>query len=314
MEKLSVPVTRDDLKNYNAAFREPLALRLPDATLYNSQPPSQGLAQLLILGIFERLSINKRESFEFAHGMIESIKRALSIRNRVVTDFERLRHDPASFLTNEALSREAAAIDMKRAAPWLSRTQDGDTVWMGAIDRSGLAVSYIQSLFWGYGSGVVLPNTGILLQNRGTSFSLDPAAVNPLQPGRRPFHTLNAPLAVFDDGRIVSYGTMGGDNQPQITGQTFQRAFRSGMSVSAAVAAPRFLLERDGNDDDARIRVESQFDPSVIRALEAAGHHVEVTPSGIPDKYGHSGMLVKYPGGRVEADHDPRSDGGARGV
>ena len=314
MHRLGVPVTRADLAEYRAVFREPLMLRLKDAALYNAQPPSQGLTQLMIQGIFEQLNITKRESFEFTHGLVETIKRALAVRLRVVTDFDRMKHDAASFLTDEALAREAAAIDMQRAAPWPFTTQDGDTIWMGAIDKNGLAVSYIQSLFWGYGSGVVLPSTGILLQNRGAAFSLDPGAVNPLEPGRRPFHTLNAPLAAFDDGRVCSYGTMGGDSQPQITGQTFQRAFRFGMSVSEALDAPRFIFEHEVGGDHAHVRVESRFDPAVVRALERAGHRVEVKADAYSDAFGHSGMLVRHPGGRIEADHDPRSDGGARGM
>ena len=314
MEKLDVPVTRKDLESYRAVRRPPLSLRLDGVTLYNSQPPSQGLTQLMIIGMFERLGVKQRDSFEFAHGMIEAIKRALAVRFDVVTDFDRLKHDPDLFLTAEALAEEAARIDMKRAADWPFKTGGGDTVWMGAIDKNGIAVSYIQSLFWGYGSGVVLPKTGILLQNRGTSFSLDPHAVNPLEPGRRPFHTLNAPLALFDDGRICSYGTMGGDNQPQITAQTFQRAFRYGQGVSEALDAPRFIFSREDGDKHAFVRVENRFDEGMIRDLRQAGHRVEITPAAYSDAFGHSGMLVKYPRGKVEADHDPRSDGGAAGV
>src|SRR5215218_5718710 len=94
---------------------------------------------------------------------------------------------------------------------------------MGAADSSGLAVSYIQSIYWEFGSGCVLPHTGVLMQNRGASFSLDKNAVNALEPGRLPFHTLNPALAVLKDGRVMAYGTMGGDGQPQTQAMLFAR-------------------------------------------------------------------------------------------
>ena len=142
------------------------------------------------------------------------MKRANTLRDRVVTEYERIPEDPAQFLTQERFKREAAQIDRGRAAPWpLPKVEDGDTIWCGAIDGNGMAVSLIQSLFWEYGSGVVLPKTGVLMQNRGLGLSLDPTSLNALKPGRRPFHTLHAPMAVFDDGRVLSYGSMGGEVQ-----------------------------------------------------------------------------------------------------
>ena len=116
----------------------------------------------------------KEEGIEHQHGLIETAKRAFAIRDRVVTDPAHLTHDPAAFLTDAALDREAAAIDARRAAPFpLPKPADGDTIWMGAIDANGLAVSYIQSIFWEFGSGCVLPSTGILWSNRGIAFSLE---------------------------------------------------------------------------------------------------------------------------------------------
>ena len=122
---------------------------------------------------------------------------------------------------------------MTRAASWPLKFDAGDTVWMGAIDAEGRAVSFIQSVYWEFGSGCVLPRTGVLMQNRGASFSLDPSAVNPLRPGRRPFHTLNPPLGVFDDGRVMAYGAMGGDGQPQFQAQVLTR-YRAGQNLVAS--------------------------------------------------------------------------------
>jgi len=315
LDKLGAPVTRADLEAYAATERTPLSIRRRDAVLYNFPPPTQGLAALLILGIFDRLGINEAESVAHYHGLIEATKRAFAIRDRVVTDFARLRSDPALYLTPERLAAEAARIDRKRAATVPLRDDQGDTVWMGAIDQDGIAVSYIQSVYWEYGSGTVLPRTGIAWQNRGTSFSLDPAAVNPLQPGRRPFHTLIPALAAFDDGRIMAYGSMGGDGQPQFQSQIFTRYADYGMSVADAIDAPRLLYGRTWGAPSLSVKVEDRFDPASIAALVRIGHEIEEVGGPYHDSLGHAGMLVRYrQNGRIEAMHDPRSDGGATGL
>ncbi len=307
---LGAPITRQDLAGYVAADRAPLQLRRRDATLFNFPPPTQGLAALLILGIFDRLGVARGESIAHFHGLIEATKRAFAIRDRVVTDFDRLQHQPGNFLTPGRLQAEAARIDMARAAATPLRDDQGGTVWMGAIDASGLAVSYIQSVYWEYGSGTVLPQTGIVWQNRGVSFSLDPGAVNPLEPGRRPFHTLIPALAAFDDGRVLSYGSMGGDGQPQFQAQIYTRYADYGMSLADAVGAKRLLYGRTWGASSVSVKAEDGFDSASIAALRTMGHQVEQFDSRRADSFGHAGMLVRYPGGRVEAVHDPRSDGG----
>ncbi|HEX2726384.1 MAG TPA: gamma-glutamyltransferase family protein [Beijerinckiaceae bacterium] len=315
LERIGSPVTRADLEGYRAGAMEPLTTRLQNVTLYNSPPPTQGLASLLVLGIFERLGVERGESVEHHHGLIEATKRAVAIRDRVVTDPRHLTHDPQAFLTASVFEREAALIDRRRAAPFPLPPAEGDTVWMGAIDATGLAVSYIQSIYWEWGSGCVLPRTGIHLQNRGVSFSLDPNARNPLAPGRKPFHTLNVPIAVFADGRVMAYGAMGGDGQPQFQAQIFTRYAKFGMGVADAVDAPRWLLGRTWGTTTTSLKLESRFEPSLIQGLARLGHDVEEQPRPYWEDFGHAGMLVKQPrDGRVEATHDPRSDGGAVGL
>ncbi len=315
LERIGAPLTRADLEGFRVALRQPLQARIPGATLYNFPPPTQGLAALVLLGVFGRLGVTRAESFEHIHGLIEASKRAMRVRDLVCTDFDRLKHDPASFLTPDALSRQAAAVSMTKAAPFPFRDEPGDTVWMGAIDASGMAVSYIQSVYWEYGSGCVLSRTGICWQNRGMSFSLDPAALNPLEPGRRPFHTLNPPLAVMDDGRVISYGSMGGDGQPQFQAQIFSRHALLGVPLAEALDAPRFRLGKTWGTAATSLAMENRFDPDLIRALERAGHMPLIEAVSHHDGFGHAGMLVRTPrNGAVSAGHDPRSDGGAAGV
>ncbi|MDQ0391720.1 gamma-glutamyltransferase family protein [Labrys monachus] len=307
-------VTREDLQRFEARVREPLGVRIEGATLYNGPPPTQGLSALIIMSLFERLGVKRGGGFEHIHGLVEAIKRATAVRDRVIADPAIMTVDPASYLTPAFLDREAGGISMTRAGTTPLPGADGDTIWMGAIDRDGIAVSYIQSVFWDYGSGMVLPRTGLLMQNRGMSFSLDPRALNPLAPGRLPFHTLSPATALFDDGRVMPYGTMGGDAQPQILAQTFSR-FRFGASLAEALDAPRFILGRDASGKKPVLRMENRFDEGLLNALDRAGHPVAVIDAPYADSFGHSGALVRHPAsGRIDAAHDPRSDGGALGV
>src|SRR5262249_36815807 len=197
-----------------AGLAEPLSVTIEDDTLFNTPLPTQGLASLIILALFERLRVPQGESFDHVHGLVEATKRAFAVRDRVITDPNRLPHSVDRYLAAPFLDGECLAIDRRKAAPWQPAAGAGGTVWIGAADASGLIVSYLQSLYWEFGSAVVLPRTGVLMQNRGSSFSLDAGAANALEPGRLPFHTLNAALTVLADGRVVAYGTMGGDGQP----------------------------------------------------------------------------------------------------
>ncbi len=314
LDRIGSPVTREDLRHYQAQWRPALSLAMKGHTLYNCPPPTQGLASLIILGIFARLGVTRCDSFEHIHGLIEATKQAFSVRDSFITDYARLKGDPDDFLEPQALDRMAEEISMRRAAPFPLPQAKGDTVWMGAIDKDGLAVSFIQSVYWEYGSGCVLPRTGLLMQNRGLAFSLNPQALNPLTPGRRPFHTLNPAMAVFDDGRVMPYGAMGGDGQPQTQAQVFTR-YMFGQGLAGAIDAPRFALGRTWGAASSLLALENRFDPSVVRALENAGHEVSIHPEGYADVFGHAGALIRHAkNGRIEAAHDPRSDGGAAGV
>ncbi|ODN69000.1 gamma-glutamyltransferase family protein [Methylobrevis pamukkalensis] len=305
------PLGAADFERFEARRAKPLAVRLKGATVYNTAPPTQGLASQIILGVFDRLAIKRGESFEHVHGLVEATKRAFLIRDRVVTDPRLDAPDIAEFLTPEGLEREAQAIDMKRAAPWPDPAAPGDTIWMGAIDRNGVAVSFIQSVYWEFGSGVVSKRTGVLFQNRGLSFKLHPEALNALAPGRRPFHTLNPPLAVFDDGRVLTYGSMGGDGQPQFQAQIFTRMAHFAMPVAEAIAAPRWLLGKTWGSDTTTLKLEHDFDTSVVEQLLRVGHEAETVPAGTPGGFGHAGAVLRSARGDIEGAHDPRADGGA---
>jgi oxamate amidohydrolase len=316
LDHIGSPVTRNDLERAEAAVVEPLGVSIEAGSLYNTPPPTQGLASLIILALFDRLAVREGESFEHIHGLVEATKLAFQIRDRFITDPDRLPRPIAPFLDKKFLDVEARKIDPRKAAPLPAPGGDGrgDTVWMGAADADGLVVSYIQSLYWEFGSGCVLPRTGVLMQNRGTSFSLDPVSHNALAPGRMPFHTLNPALAVLRDGRVIAYGTMGGDGQPQTQATLFSRHVRYGVPLAEALDRPRFVLGRTWGAAVASLRMEAGFDGHLIDRMLAAGHDVEVLAERHSDVMGHAGGVILHPRGMLEGAHDPRADGGADGV
>lgn len=302
------PITADDLAGHTARIVTPLSVRLSTGTVYNLPPPTQGVASLMILALFERLGVAKADGFDFIHGLVEATKQAFMLRDAHVADPDVMDANPETWLLPDFLDERARRIDLKQALAWSRPSSPGDTVWLGAIDGAGRAVSFIQSVYWEFGSGVVLNNTGILWQNRGSSFSIADSPPNRLAPGRRPFHTLNPAVARLDDGRVMAYGTMGGEGQPQTQAAVFTRYVLFGQDLQAAVTAPRWLLGRTWGAETTTLKLESRIEADVVSSLASAGHDVEtVTPYS--DLMGHAGALVRHPNGWLEGASDPRSDG-----
>jgi len=314
LERLGSPVTRHDLTHYRASLAEPLQVRLPSGTVYNTDAPTQGAVSLMILALFARLNVRKAEGFDHIHGLVEATKRGQRMRDRVITDPNYLAYPLDRVLDERYLAGEAMKIDRAKAARWPVAAGAGDTIWMGAADATGLVVSYIQSLYWEFGSGLVLPATGVLMQNRGASFSLEAGALNFLSPGRLPFHTLNPALAVLNDGRVMAYGCMGGDGQPQTQSAVFTRYVEFREPLLEALDRPRWVLGRTWGAPRTALRLEPRFPDALVDALVAAGHEVEVVAETYSDVMGHAGAAVLHPDGSLEGAHDPRTDGGAAGV
>jgi oxamate amidohydrolase len=314
LAELGSPLMLADFDGHAAELRAPVKLTHSLGTLYNMAPPTQGTVSLMILGILERLQLNRvvPDSADYVHLCVEATKQAFRVRDRHITDPAFMTVDPQQLLEPAALDRLAAAIDRDTALPWGAQSSPGDTIWMGAIDAAGRAVSFIQSIYHEFGSGVVLKNSGINWQNRGCSFSLDAPALNVLQPRRKPFHTLNPALAVLNDGRTIVYGTMGGDGQPQTQAAVFTRYAVFGQNMQQAIAAPRWLLGRTWGQATDTLKLEARFAPAVVDELKRRGHAVEVI-GALDETVGHAGGIARHANGALEAGFDPRSDGGAAG-
>ncbi len=302
------PVTADDLAGQKAPEVAPLAVELRQGVAYNLPPPSQGLASLLILGLFDRLGCEEADGFAHLHGLVEATKRAFLVRNAHITDPAYMDRDPRDFLAPASLAEMAGRIDPETALPWPQAGMPGDTVWLGAADGEGRVVSFIHSIYWEFGSGTVLRDTGIQWQNRGSSFSLEAGEQNYIRPGRLPFHTNNPAMAVLADGRVMAYGSMGGDGQPQTQAALYSRYAGFGQGLQDAIAAPRWVLSRTWGDQRTDLRLEGRFAAGLADALRAAGHEVSLV-ADFDEVMGHAGAVVLHESGLMEGAADPRADG-----
>lgn len=314
LQALGSPLRAEDLARHRAELRVPVELRHSQGQVYNMTPPTQGVISLAILGILDRLGIDRLDplSADYIHLCVEATKQAFRVRDQHVTDPAWMKIGAQSLLEPKELDELAGHVNPKQALPWGGATEPGDTIWMGVIDGEGRAVSFIQSIYHEFGSGIVLPDTGINWQNRGCSFSLDPNALQALAPERKPFHTLNPALAVLNDGRTMVYGTMGGDGQPQTQAAVFTRYVMMGMGLQQSVMAPRWLLGRTWGNMSETLKLEGRFPPEVAAELRRRRHRVDMI-GDFDESVGHAGALVLHPNGMMEGAFDPRSDGAVAG-
>lgn len=309
LEQQDSPLRLSDFHDFTADLITPLTVSMGAGQLFNMTPPTQGVASLMILALFDRLGVKNAEGFAHHHGLIEATKQAFILRNKELGDPDFMQSNAQDWLATERLDALASRIDDTKALPWPHKPTPGDTIWMGAADKYGTVVSFIQSVFWEFGSGLTCDDTGVFFQNRGAGFSLAPGP-NQLGPRRRPFHTLNPALAHLSDGRVMAYGTMGGEGQPQTQATIFTRHVLYGQNLQAAITAPRWLLGRTWGDASTTLKLEDRFDPALVEALRSAGHSVEII-APFSDLTGHAGAIVAHQSGLMEAAIDPRADGAA---
>jgi gamma-glutamyltranspeptidase/glutathione hydrolase len=296
-------LTAADLLLFHPEVVDPLTTGFGTYRFLTSPPNTHGFVLLRVLREIERDGISDPLGSGFG-AVMERFHAANLVRDEQLADPRMTRGGLAALFDDSP----STAAD-EPVVPGFRRPT-GDTVGIAASDSSGWSVSLIQSVYHAFGSAVVEPSTGILLHNRGTSFSLDPSSPNALAPGKRPLHTLMPVLVTEgDELRFVS-ATMGGQGQPQIHAQTLLRAM-AGASASDAVSAPRAIVgpQRDG-DRPSDVYVEVDLDPTARASLEATSLHMIETPAR-SELLGHANLITRTPDGRLEAGSDPRSDGAA---
>jgi gamma-glutamyltranspeptidase/glutathione hydrolase len=249
------------------------------------------------------------DSASFYHRLVEAVKQAFLDRHSIADP--RYSADVSlELLEPGRLATKAAAIDPGRALPWPEPYRHGDTALLAAVDDRGRCASLLQSLYFDWGSGVVVGDTGILWQNRGAAFSVDRASPNVIRPGKRPFYTLNPGLALRDGRPHLVYGTQGADGQPQTLSLLLSLLIDHGLDPSEALSRPRFLLGRTFSDSRDSLKIEESAGPETVAALAAMGHEISTINSFSP-LGGQAGIIRITQDGAIDGAHDPRSDGGA---
>lgn len=304
------PLREADFGQYRVRMPAPLKSQTSFGQLYNFDAPTQGIASLLILSLYDRIKDQVTDEASYVHALVECTKQAFILRDKYVNDPDNLTRPLQSLLAPEHLDTLTHNISMQTSLPWPHVAKPGDTVWMGACDKDGRMVSYIQSLYWEFGSGVVSPSTGIVWNNRGIAFSLNSDDPRYLQPGKKPFHTLNPAYAELSDGRRMAYGTMGGEGQPQTQAVLFSRYLHQGMSLETAISRGRWLLGRTWGDQSHNLKIEADLADALGESLSQYGHDIAVVEAR-NEMMGHAGAIVRDQQGQTLAATDPRSDGKA---
>ncbi len=303
-----------DLADYRPEWVTPIRKDFAGHTVHEIPPNGQGIAALMAMGMLERFDLEGMpvDSVESQHLQIEAMKIAFADTYRWVADSRAMTDVTAADLLDPAyLAERAKLIDPKRAGdPTHGTPPRGGTIYMTAADESGMMVSLIQSNYMGFGSGVVVPGTGVSLQNRGYGFTLDESHPNVVAPGKRPFHTIIPGFLTRDGQPQMSFGVMGGNMQPQGHLQTLVRMLVHRQQPQAACDAPRWKVGTGLGVD-----FESTMAPSLVDGLKALGHRAEAVPDAYMD-YG-SGQFIwrlsdDLDDGYVAAS-DSRRDGQAVG-
>lgn len=304
-------ITAADFAAYRPEWVKPIGMDYAGHTLHEIPPNGQGIAALIALGILSNFDLKalKVDGVDSQHLQIEAMKLAFADVYRFVAEPANMEVTAEQMLDPKYLASRAKLIDMKRAQDFgAGNPVKGGTIYLTAADESGMMISFIQSNYMGFGSGVVVPGYGLSMQNRGHAFSLDPASANVVAPGKRPFHTI-IPAFLTQAGKpVMSFGVMGANMQPQGHLQTLVRMLDYKQQPQAACDAPRWRYNAG-----LEINVEQAMDPATVQGLVARGHQVEVINDSYQD-FGAGQFIWRLGDPAVEgyvAASDPRRDGQA---
>lgn len=306
---------KDDLEQHHGDWVDPVSTTYRGHHAYQHPPNCQGFVHLMMLNVLENFDLTRFSdtSADYAHLLVEASKLTFEDRDRYLTDPEFADIPLDRLLSKEYAAELASRIDLGRAAGDLRAPMGQDTTCTVAVDGEGNAVSMIQSIYHEFGSGFIAGETGILLQNRGSFFSLEDDHVNRLEPGKRSFHTLMPGMLLKDGQPHLVYGTMGGEGQPQTSTMLATRVVDYGFDVQSAIDRPRWLYGRTWGEETSALRVESRFGEAISDELRGRGHEIEILDAW-SDLTGHAAAIQCHPEhGVLAAGADPRGEGIALG-
>jgi gamma-glutamyltranspeptidase/glutathione hydrolase len=305
-------ITCEDMAAHRSTWVDPISVAYRDHEVWEIPPNGQGIAALQALAILEGYDMASmpRESVQSYHLQIEAMKLAFSDAHRYVADPDKASVPIAGLLDKTYAASRRALIGEKALMPAHGEPPKGGTVYLTAADADGMMVSYIQSNYQGFGSGVVIPGTGISLQNRGRGFSLEPGHPNQVAPGKRPFHTIIPGFLTRGGEAVGPFGVMGGAMQPQGHTQMILNQVDWGMNPQASLDAPRWQ-----SMGGKQVLLEKEVPAEVVRGLIERGHEVNIARNGptVNAGFGRGQIIRKLADGGYIVGSEPRADGCAVG-
>ncbi|MCL1995800.1 MAG: gamma-glutamyltransferase family protein [Defluviitaleaceae bacterium] len=292
-------LTKEDLAGYSPEWVQPISINYKGYDIWEMPPNGQGVVALLALGAMRDFPYEN--SIKYLHKQIEAMKLSFATGKATITDSKFMKYSCQELLNPEFLKEIAAAIEPVATMPKELTPNKGGTVYLTTADGQGNMVSFIQSNYMGFGCGLVVPGTGISIQNRGCDFSLDPHHINALAGGKRTYHTIIPGFITKDDSPVASFGVMGGYMQPQGHLQVVSGLIDQELNPQAALDAPRWRWVSDNH-----IEVEHSFPKSTAKELVALGHRVTVALDSTD--FGRGQIIMRSNNGTLVGGCEPRTD------
>ena len=293
---------KEDLSNYSPEWVKPVSVDYNGYTVWEIPPNGQGIIALMALGIAKEFDLENMTRNQIVHIQVEAMKAAFTDGLAHITDSEHMKY-PLKYLLGDSYAKlRSSKISLQAGNPKPVQLPQGGTVYLAAADSGGTMISFIQSNYMGFGSGVVVPGTGVALQNRGHTFSLDASHTNYLQPGKRTYHTIIPGFLSKAGEAVGSFGVMGGFMQPQGHMQVVMNMINFSMNPQAALDAPRWQWI-----EGKKIMLEKGFNHDIMEHLAHSGHEVEVHDKG--SSFGRGQIIIKNQENTFFGGTDPRADG-----
>ncbi len=293
---------KKDLSGFSPEIVDPISIDYRGHKVWELPPNGQGLIALMALNILKDFDFSNKDTVETYHKQIEAMKLAFSDGKEVITDPDHMEADVEELLSEDYAAERREKIGEEALTPEPGRLGEKGTVYLATADKDGNMVSYIQSNYMGFGSGLVVPGTGIALQNRGHTFSLDPSHSNCLKPGKRTYHTIIPGFLTRQEEAVGPFGVMGGYMQPQGHLQVMMNTLDFDLNPQAALDAPRWRW-----DEEKKVYLEKKFPHHIGKALSRKGHQINYSlHSG---SYGRGQIIWKLKNGVYAGGTEPRTDG-----
>jgi gamma-glutamyltranspeptidase len=311
-------LTESDFREHRSDWVDPVQTTYRGLTVSELPPNTQGFATLILLNLIEPQNLREigDNTADYYHLMTEAVKLAFAERDHWLTDPEFLDIPMERLISKEFAERLRSFMDFQKAKEEdelgervLAEVDQGDTVYLCAVDADGNCCSLIQSVYFEFGSAFVPEGTGVFLQNRGSFFKLDPDHPNRLQPRKRTFHTIIPAMALRDGQPFMLFGTMGGEGQPQTQTAMLTRVVDFGYNIQQAIEAPRWLYGRTWGEESRTLKLEGRIPDYVANELKRRGHDVEMKENWSQDMGHAQGIVIDRERGILQAGADPRGDG-----